>query len=225
MAKHQDRYADSVKIHPEFNPKNLANDFALIFLDKEFDLDFHIDTICLPEPKDDITNYAPCYATGWGKDRFDNSGIYQVVLKEIDLNIVERSECQSKLRGTRLGGKFRLDESFICAGGDEGKDTCKGDGGSPLVCPTSADPDTYEQVGIVAWGIGCGEDGVPGVYASVSEAVCWIDYALTCHHGQNTGDYEAFLFNTQSQCGSWFDKKLEQLSDRAAAGGRLAKIF
>lgn len=30
------------------------------------------------------------------------------------------------------------------------------------------------QVGIVAWGIGCGENGVPGVYASIPHAVNWI---------------------------------------------------
>merc|ERR1712146_57899 len=31
-------------------------------------------------------------------------------------------------------------------------------GGSPLVCPSQYDPNTYVQAGIVAWGIGCGED-------------------------------------------------------------------
>merc|ERR1712013_914605 len=45
--------------------------------------------------------------------------------------------------------------------------------GSPLVCPSKYDPDTYVQAGMVAWGIGCGEDGTPGVYASVSKALCW----------------------------------------------------
>ena len=31
------------------------------------------------------------------------------------------------------------------------------------------------QRGIVSWGIGCGEEGVPAVYANVAHVVCWID--------------------------------------------------
>merc|ERR1712107_735980 len=221
---HQDRNGQTVKIHPEFNSQNLANDFALIFLAEDFVLDFHVDTVCLPEPNQAYGNYAPCYATGWGKDRFGSKGEYQVVLKEVDLNVVDNAQCQSALRTTRLGKKFKLDPSFLCAGG-EGKDTCTGDGGSPLVCPSSYDPDTYEQVGIVAWGIGCGEEGVPGVYAAVSEAVCWIDYAMTCYYGQGSGDYTSYWSHTQAQCGTWFQNKFDELSKKAEAAGRLAKIF
>merc|ERR1712137_862291 len=99
----------------------------------------------------------------------------QVVLKEIGLPVVNQAVCQDKLRTTRLGQKYKLHDSFLCAGGVAGKDTCKGDGGSPLVCPSKYDPNTYVQAGIVAWGIGCGENGVPGVYADVSKATCWID--------------------------------------------------
>ena len=33
----------------------------------------------------------------------------------------------------------------------------------------------FEQAGIVSWGIGCGEEGVPAVYANVAHVVCWID--------------------------------------------------
>lgn len=51
----------------------------------------------------------------------------------------------------------------------------QGDGGSPLVCPDPNNPNRYLQAGIVAWGIGCGEVGIPGVYAKVSNYREWID--------------------------------------------------
>lgn len=54
----------------------------------------------------------------------------------------------------------------------------QGDGGSPLVCPLRQDPTRYAQAGIVAWGIGCGEDGTPGVYANVALFRNWIDEQL-----------------------------------------------
>merc|ERR1712119_185712 len=165
---HQDRYVQTLNIHPEFDGRNLQNDFAVLFTSEDFVLSSHIDTTCLPQA-DELFDGTTCFATGWGKDRFGSAGQYQVVLKEIDLPVVSNYECQDKLRSTRLGQKYKLHDSFLCAGGINGKDTCKGDGGSPLVCPSKYDPNTYVQAGIVAWGIGCGEDGTPGVYASVSK--------------------------------------------------------
>merc|ERR1719264_547192 len=173
---HQDRYVQNLDIHPEFNPRNLANDWAVLYTSQDFDLQPHIDTICLPQPEE-LFDFQTCFATGWGKDQFGAAGNYQVVLKEIDLPVVGHDQCEASLRTTRLGKRFQLDDSFICAGGVDGKDTCKGDGGSPLVCQSKFDPTSYVQAGIVAWGIGCGEDNTPGVYASVSKGVCWIDYA------------------------------------------------
>lgn len=62
----------------------------------------------------------------------------------------------------------------MCAGGEENKDACYGDGGGPIVCK---DPLTsqYFQVGITAWGIGCGQKDHPGVYADVSRFSNWIE--------------------------------------------------
>lgn len=52
-------------------------------------------------------------------------GKYQVILKKVELPVVPRGPCINALRTTRLGQFFKLHESFICAGGQLGKDTCK----------------------------------------------------------------------------------------------------
>lgn len=49
-----------------------------------------------------------------------------MILKKIELPVVPSDQCQNKLRTTRLGRYFILDPSFICAGGESGKDTCQG---------------------------------------------------------------------------------------------------
>ncbi|KAJ8971755.1 hypothetical protein NQ314_000572, partial [Rhamnusium bicolor] len=158
---HQDREVQSISIHPQYYAGALYNDIALLFLTSPVDIAENVNVVCLP-PQDAVVESGRCYATGWGKDVFGKQGKYQVILKKIDLPIVARNTCQEKLRQTRLGKFFELHRSFICAGGEPEKDTCKGDGGSPLVCPIGGKGERYYQAGIVAWGIGCGENETPG---------------------------------------------------------------
>merc|ERR1712227_873146 len=221
---HQDRDVQNLAIHPEFDGRNLQNDFAVLFVTEDFVLDQHLDTACLPAA-DEVFDGTTCFATGWGKDQFGAAGQYQVVLKEIDLPVVGHDQCQDSLRTTRLGQKFKLHDSFLCAGGVAGKDTCKGDGGSPLVCPSKYDPNTYVQAGIVAWGIGCGENGTPGVYADVAKATCWIDQAISCHYGASSGDFSSYFGYTSNVCQTWYDNKISELNAKKDSAGRFGKIF
>jgi len=221
---HQDRSVAAMEVHPQFNSRNLQNDWAVLFTSEEFILSSHIDTVCLPPPEEEFSG-TTCFATGWGKDKFGSAGEYQVVLKEIDLPVVDNYQCEDRLRQTRLGEKYKLHDSFLCAGGINGKDTCKGDGGSPLVCPSKYDPSTYVQAGIVAWGIGCGEDGTPGVYASVSKAVCWIDYVMSCYYGQASGDYSSYWGYTTNVCQNWMDTTLNALYTQKEAAGKFGNIL
>ncbi|XP_050093381.1 collagen alpha-1(III) chain-like isoform X8 [Anopheles aquasalis] len=175
---YQDRKAVEIVTHPEFYKGGLFNDVALVFLDKPAELMDTVNTICLP-PADFNFDASRCFASGWGKDVFGKQGTYQVILKKIELPVMPRAECQTALRTTRLGRRFKLHSSFICAGGEKGRDTCKGDGGSPLVCPIPGSVNHYYQAGMVAWGIGCGEDGIPGVYVNVPLFRGWIEQHLT----------------------------------------------
>jgi len=70
-----------------------------------------------------------------------------------------------------------IGEDQICAGGDRGKDSCAGDSGSALMMetfPTEYDP-RYVQIGVVSFGARrCASQGVPAVYARVSNYLEWI---------------------------------------------------
>ncbi|EEZ99307.1 phenoloxidase-activating factor 2 [Tribolium castaneum] len=170
--KHQDVKVSSAKVHPDFNSKNLKNDIALLFLETPVSLDDnHIGLACLPRQNNALSSNG-CYVNGWGKNKFGKDAVFQNILKKIQLPVVAHEQCQDAFRKTRLGKYFILNESFVCAGGEEGKDACTGDGGGPLVCPS--EEGRYEQVGIVSWGIGCGEKGVPGAYTNVGRFKNWI---------------------------------------------------
>lgn len=189
---YEERGVSKVVTHPQYNYRNVANDFALVILNTPFVLGDHINVVCLPPANHVPTPRTTCYSTGWGKDQFGAQGRYSAILKRLPLPVVDYTTCQSQLRRTRLGPKFALDRSFICAGGQRGIDTCQGDGGAPLVCPVGAEADRrYHQSGIVAWGIGC-NDEIPAAYAHVGLARDWIDNQMYAN-GFDTTSYSSAL--------------------------------
>ncbi|CRK95878.1 CLUMA_CG009324, isoform B [Clunio marinus] len=161
----------SVHVHPEYYAGTLDNDLAILKLSQPVDFSGtpHISPACLPDKFTDFSRQR-CWTTGWGKDNWEY-GKYQNILKEVDVPIIDQNTCQNQLRQTRLGYNYVLNPGFICAGGEEGKDACKGDGGGPLVCERNG---VWQVAGIVSWGIGCGKANVPGVYVRVAHYLDWI---------------------------------------------------
>lgn len=164
-------------VHKEFTANNVHNDIALIVLKSPVKLSAHVSTICLP-PKNAKFDKDLCFASGWGSDDFGSKDKYRVNLKKLELPVVPLKDCQSRLRTTKLGMNFKLHPSFMCAGGALGVDACIGDGGSPLVCPIPDEENYYYQAGVVSWGVECGHEGIPGVYASVSKFREFIDESM-----------------------------------------------
>lgn len=167
-----------VIIHGYYDPGSLRNDVALLRLTAPIDLQQnapHINSVCLPGVGENFDGNR-CWLAGFGKNAFGRQGNYSYVLKEVDLRVVDHYRCQNKLRQTSLGRRFVLDQrSFICAGGEVGKDACEGDGGAPLVCLTDRG---WTVAGLVAWGVGCAEYNTPGVYVNVQNYHDWIRYKL-----------------------------------------------
>ena len=66
----------------------------------------------------------------------------------------------------------------LCAGGEEGKDTCFGDSGGPLVAGGTAGP-PFQLVGLTSFGKGfCGRENNFGVYTVVADFREWIEDSL-----------------------------------------------
>ncbi|XP_017065998.1 phenoloxidase-activating factor 2 [Drosophila eugracilis] len=178
LLPHQMRPVSELHRHQNYNNQTYYNDIALVVLEQPFHIAPHIQPICLPaketpQLEQDLRD-AHCLATGWGHFNLTTRTM-EHLLKRIELPAVDHETCQRLLRRTILGRRYNLDASFICAGGEKGKDTCRRDGGSPLFCTLPGQKNRYQLVGIVSWGVECAEQDIPAVYTNVAYLRNWID--------------------------------------------------
>lgn len=168
---HEERDIKEIVNHREYSSEMLTNDVALLVLKEPYNITHtpFINTICL-RPNITYENKR-CLVAGWGKE--PNTNGTTKVLKKVELPALAHKKCEELLGKALKKKNYVFPESLMCAGGEQGRDACKGDGGSPLVCPTGVGSSMY-QVGIVAWGIGCGKKDVPGAYANVIHLHDWI---------------------------------------------------
>ncbi|XP_043468782.1 phenoloxidase-activating factor 2-like [Leptopilina heterotoma] len=153
------------QLHGNFNRNTLQNDIAVIQIDRAIPFANYvsINSACLPTSVPAAGTR--CWTSGWGVTAF-NSGQYQNLLRHVEVPIVSQAACEASLRNTRLGFYFNLDRtSFLCAGGESGRDSCTGDGGGALVCEVATNQ--FQVVGLTSWGVGCGQIFVPGIYLNV----------------------------------------------------------
>merc|ERR1711915_235533 len=219
----QESEVEKLHIHPEYNPKRVYYNLAILQTKENFVYQKHIGPVCLPNPQENFEASEDCWSSGWGADAYDSYAIYSDQLKKVKMPIVPSDQCERRLKShKRFKNKqtFRIHNSWICIGGEKNSDTCKGDGGSPHVCKDSKD--RWVQVGAVAWGVGCGEE-VPSVYSSVPNSMCWIDWVMSCvppaqYDIDNTfvedldirgASVESVNKLTSEDCGAWKENNFE----------------
>lgn len=174
--RHEEYPIRRIVLHPQFDNATLVNDIALLELESPARRKENIDAVCMPKKNDfKEGSKAKCYVTGWG--RMDEKSEHSVVLKEISVPLWNNPSCQNALR-QQFGPGYTLPSTAICAGA-EGRDACDGDGGGPLVCEKTG---RWYQVGVVSFGIGCGQRNVPGVYTRVEAYESWIQQTVGHTH-------------------------------------------
>jgi len=156
-------------VHSQYNPYTNENDVMLIQLDSNITVVDPIrvnNNVSVPIATDTLA------VVGWGATDVTIDEIeYPKIFMEVELFYVPNLFCKRIVGedGETLGSS--LLEDMMCAT-DEGKDSCYGDSGGPLILLGSSPADDV-QVGVVSWGTVCGGK-VPGVYHRLSHSYGWV---------------------------------------------------
>jgi len=203
---------EDVTMHPGYDKKrqshqsqivNTINDIALIRLPSPAKLGLAVRVACLPlrpevsaaqlnvpDINEGLASYYPTIV-GWGfteGDPFDQkfAGTWEKVASPIQqklaVPVLSTRECRAKL----FDFIPRFDQ--ICAGGEEGKDSCSGDSGGPLymrhIIEGEKRSSYFESskpwylLGIVSFGTKrCGV-GYPGIYTRTESFIPWIQETI-----------------------------------------------
>ncbi|XP_055323303.1 serine protease easter-like [Sitodiplosis mosellana] len=155
-----------------------AHDIALILLDHSVMPTIWIRPICLPIKKQMANkNYdnIEMDVAGWGHTSSLPNAKSSNKKMQVTLNGVSKQRCDQMYKRFNVS----INEGQMCAGGEEGYDSCRGDSGSPLMWydddEETVDPPRWYAVGIVSFGLSqCAQANFAGVYTRVDKYIDWI---------------------------------------------------
>ncbi|CAB3220146.1 unnamed protein product [Arctia plantaginis] len=148
---------EKILVHPKYNNRTYDYDISILKLKEPLVFSTKVNKIDLFDNSIKMKSGTILKTVGWGYT--EPKGNISETLRVVQLPKVSRAPCQRA-----FGNKIEITRRMICAGG-EGKDTCKGDSGGPLIWKTA-------QVGITSFGSNCGS--LPGVYTNVFKMAHWI---------------------------------------------------
>ncbi|XP_072273028.1 serine protease 33-like [Pyxicephalus adspersus] len=160
--------------HANFVNAEGPGDIALVHLATIVNYTQYIMPICLPSSSSTFPSGMECWVTGWGDTSSGGNAPSNGILQKVMTPLIDPKTCKEMYYSA--GYTVSIQAENICAGYKNGqKDSCQGDSGGPLVCKVQG---VWYQVGIVSWGIGCGDPNRPGVYTLVTAYQNWISTYL-----------------------------------------------
>uniref|UniRef100_A0A1B0BMW1 Peptidase S1 domain-containing protein n=1 Tax=Glossina palpalis gambiensis TaxID=67801 RepID=A0A1B0BMW1_9MUSC len=157
----------NIIVHEKWEPATLSNDISLIKLPVPVEFNNYIQPATLPKKNGQYSTYdgEMVWASGWGKDSDSATAVSQF-LRYIEVPVLPRNDCTKYYAGS-------VTDKMICISGKDGKSTCNGDSGGPLIYKEG---DTNYVIGATSFGIiiGC-EKGWPGVFTRVTSYLDWIE--------------------------------------------------
>ncbi|NXG03410.1 GRAK protein, partial [Sakesphorus luctuosus] len=154
--------------NPQYNSSSFENDIMLLKLSGAANLNKYVKLLPLPNSFEDLKPGTRCKVAGWG---VTSTRLQPKYLQKATLKIVSRESCN-----TIYVNKPNITNNMLCAAGEDPRcltDACKGDSGGPLIC-------ARRYSGIVSFGRGCGEGGIPGVYTRLTKSyINWIKKTIS----------------------------------------------
>ncbi|XP_078064042.1 complement C1s subcomponent-like [Mustelus asterias] len=166
----------AVFVHPGYQSDaghghNYDNDIALVRLRSKVRLGPDLSPVCLPsrDAQHELPVTKVGLVSGWGLTENDT---LPTDLMFVRLPIREMAEC----RNLTTGHQVSITDNMICAGDQDGSDSCQGDSGGAFVF-SRPKPRRNEFFvgGIVSWGIRC---GTFGFYTKVMNYLDWIEETM-----------------------------------------------
>uniref|UniRef100_A0A8C5PAF7 Peptidase S1 domain-containing protein n=1 Tax=Leptobrachium leishanense TaxID=445787 RepID=A0A8C5PAF7_9ANUR len=151
--------------HCDYNNVTYDNDIQLLLLSKTSLQIKRVGFLPLPKTAPQIKAGTVCETAGWGEtDPMLNSPSSDKLMA-VNLTIINNEECK------RRWNNMQITENMICTTvNNDGKDTCNGDSGGPLIC-------NGIYTGIVSFGRKkCGQPGDASVFTRLNNKyITWIN--------------------------------------------------
>ncbi|XP_053699308.1 kallikrein-10-like [Sabethes cyaneus] len=162
-ARRQTRRVSHIFVHPQFNVFTQENDLAVLRLDRPYDLPSN--TIDIARRATRITpSGQACQFAGWGATGALMTEV-NVLQRFLPITVNDRDLCNQP---ANHAGRVR--ETMICAGNvgaSTGAAPCNGNLGTGLYC-------NRQLVGILSFGVNCGNANNPPVFTQVRNYDRWI---------------------------------------------------